>query len=297
MRRSLEQNLALIEELRGDGQKARPELAKMLKHKNNFLVARASEVAAEHGLEDLYPLIEEAFFRFMEDAVETDKTCRAKTAIVKSLVAVDRRAYEMYLAGIAHRQMEPVYGGREDTAVELRVLCADALVKFHHPDAVELLALLLADPEKGARAGAARSIGDTGRRDGVPLLKYKVTIGDQEPEVMTECFASLLRLGSDNVEFVRPFLYGDTMLAESAALAFGEARIEGSEPVLIAAAKDSMHKKVIFLALAMMRTKASIDHLLSVIEAGDDSAIEALEIYRHDTALMARIAEITSKRA
>ena len=66
MRRSLEQNLALIEELRGDGEKARPELAKMLKHKNNFLVARASEVAAELGLEDLYPLIEEAFFRFVE---------------------------------------------------------------------------------------------------------------------------------------------------------------------------------------------------------------------------------------
>jgi HEAT repeat protein len=297
VRRSLEQNLAFLEQLRSsDPAKAGAELEKLLGHKSNFVVARATEVSAELGL-DLFTEMEEAFARFLVNGVETDKTCRAKVAIVKALVEADRRS-DIYLTGLKHVQMEPVWGDppRQDTAVELRGLCADALVKFHHPDVVDLLAVLLADEERGARASAARSIGDTGRRDGVPLLRYKATIGDPESEVMTECFASLLRLGRDNVEFVEPFL-ANPATAESAALAFGEARLEGTEPVLIAAAERSFQKKVFYLALAMMRTKTAIDHLLSLIEGGDDGAIEALEIYRHDTALMARIREITSKRA
>jgi HEAT repeat protein len=195
--------------------------------------------------------------------------------------------------------MEPVWGGRQDTAVELRGLCADALVKFFHPDVTDELALLLADPEKGARAAAARSIGDSGRRDGVPLLKYKIRIGDPEPEVLTECIASLLRVSQD-ADFVAPLLSSDDpAMAESAALAFGEARIDGTEPLLIAAAEDAPEKKVLYLALAMMRTKAAIDHLLSVIERDEwdaGAAIEALQIYRHDTVLMARIEEIRSSR-
>ena len=52
-----------------------------------------------------------------------------------------------------------------------------------------------------------------------------------------------------------------------------------------------------FLALAMMRTRAAIDHLLGVLEsarsrsnASAKAALEALQIYRHDDALMARVA-------
>ena len=286
--RSFEAKLALIEGLRARPENARAELEKMLAQKNNFLVARAVEVAAELELVDLFPAMEAAFRRFLEDAADTDKTCRAKTAIVRALVAGDHRAEEIYLAGIRHVQLEPVFGGRQDTAVELRGLCADALVKFHSPDVVERLAVLLADAEKGARAAAARSIGDSGRREGVPLLEFKILIGDAEPEVLTECFASLLRLSA--VEFVEPYLSSeDPVLTESAALAFGEARVEGTERALIAASEREETRKVVYLALAMMRTRIAIDHLLAMIEAGDERAVEALEIYRYDEALMARV--------
>src|SRR5688572_24467206 len=198
--RSFEAKLELIEQLRTKPDGARAELPKMLAQKNNFLVARAAEVIGELELVELYPELEAAFLRLLENAVETDKTCRAKTAIAKVLIARDHRAEEVYAAGIRHVQMEPVFGGRQDTAVELRGLCADALVKFHSPNVVEKLAVLLADPEKGARASAARSIGDSGRHEGVPLLEFKILIGDDEPEVLTECFASLLRLSA--LEFV-----------------------------------------------------------------------------------------------
>ncbi len=303
-RRTFEAQLELVESLRKKPpQEALPELERMLRHKNNLLVARAAEVAVELGIDALFPSIEGAFFRFLQNGAETDKTCRAKTAIVRALLAANHRADEVCLAGIAHVQLEPAWGPPEDTAVELRCLCADALVRLHVPDVVEKLAILLADKERGPRAAAARAIGDTGRREGVAVLELKVLIGDPDPEVLTEAFASLLRLAQDTVAFVEPFLTSaDPALAESAALAFGEARIDGTENILIdAAERQVLGRKVLYLALAMMRTKAAIDHLLGKIEGGSDgeakAAIEALEIFRHDQALMARVTALMEARA
>ena len=68
---------------------------------------------------------------------------------------------DVYQRGIRHVQLEPVYGGKQDTAVQLRGTCGLALVRVHHPD--YLIAL----------AGAARrSRGRLARRIAAQALGY-----------------------------------------------------------------------------------------------------------------------------
>ncbi|MGD8937968.1 MAG: hypothetical protein PVJ72_01225, partial [Gammaproteobacteria bacterium] len=60
-------------------------LKKALKEKSNFLVAKAAEWGAEQLGYDLITDLIEAFERFMNDAINTDKTCAAKRAIARAL--------------------------------------------------------------------------------------------------------------------------------------------------------------------------------------------------------------------
>lgn len=296
--RSLEARLARVAELRANPTEAESEIPRFLRQKSNLLVSRAAEVVGALELESLYPLLAETFFRFM---AEEDPTCRAKTAIARVLSEREHRADEVFEAGVRHVQLEAVWGGREDVAVELRCISADVLVRVRHPEVMERLVELLVDPERGARVAAARAIGDTGRRDGIPLLRYKILLGDEEPEVLTEAFSSLLRVDESCVDFVVPFL-GDAARFESAALALGDARVSGTETVLITAleGRPPAERHTLRIALAMMRTKTALDHLLEVVKRGDPadakSAAEALRIYRHDEALMARLDEVLRDR-
>lgn len=292
MARSLADRLAAVERLReGPPDEARKELAKFLEQKSNLLVARAVEVAAELELVDrLFEKIEAAFWRFMERPAERDKSCRAKTAIVRALLESGRRADEIYLAGVEHAQPEWVWNATEDTAVDLRGLCGMALVEMGHPDAVDRLAVLLADPEKLARAHAARALGDTGKYAVLPLLKFKILIGDEEPEPITECFESYLRIAeADGLDFVASHLAGRGVTAECAALALGEARIAGSEGPLIEAARSEPQlerRRAFYVALSMLRNDAAKAFLRKIAEEDDrrgdrEAAEQALAIFQN----------------
>jgi hypothetical protein len=107
----------------------------------------------------------------------------------------------VFAAGVRHVQLEPAYGGPNDTGAELRGLCGLAFAHFGRHDALAVLAELLADPERVARLGAARGLGDAGRADAAPLLRYKLLLGDDEPEVIAACLESLLHL-EDAIDFV-----------------------------------------------------------------------------------------------
>ncbi len=112
VRQSLEDRLRELETLRdAEPQVARQALKRVMAQKNNFMVARAAEIIKEREFEALYPALEQAFFRFMEKPDVTDKNCRAKTAIAKVLIAAEYWSENLYLAGIRHVQLEPVWGG------------------------------------------------------------------------------------------------------------------------------------------------------------------------------------------
>src|SRR5207253_10764017 len=102
----------------------------------------------------------------------------------------------LFRRGMRIVQREPVWGDPPwvDTAAELRGVCALGLAQTGDPDAVVEIAALLADPERAARANAARAIGAAGRADGIPPLRYQALTGDEDPQVTTECFGALLAL-------------------------------------------------------------------------------------------------------
>src|SRR5262249_10204252 len=69
-----------------------------------------------------------AFDRFMIEPEESDKRCRAKIAIVETLNKIEYDRDDVFLRGIRHVQMEPVWGKSEDSAGHLRGAAAFGLV-------------------------------------------------------------------------------------------------------------------------------------------------------------------------
>ena len=150
---------------------SRSELRGVLASDGSHAVARAAALVGELELEALVPELVEAFPRFFDDLPKADPGCSAKTAIVEALRRLGRDEAELYRRAARHVQMEPVFGGRVDTAVDLRGAAALALAETGGPDVLGLLAELLADPEPPVRISAARAVAGLGSPAGVPLLR------------------------------------------------------------------------------------------------------------------------------
>jgi len=311
MARRLEERLAAIHALGGDA--AAPGAAALLRDalrsKTGILIGAAAAMVGEAGdaaagagaAAELVAELPAAFARLIERPIERDPGCRGKVAIARALHRLDHWVDAVFAAGVRHVQREPVWGGSEDTAAELRGVCGLAHAHAGRADALDVLAELLADPERAARAAAAQALGDAGRPDASALLRYKVLVGDPEPAVLAACFASLLALGGEGaIPFAARFLAerdgGER--AEVAALALGESRLTGAYPVLRAwcdASRPEARGRVGFLALALLRLDAATDHLVDVVRAGRASdavaAARALATFRDDGALAARTIE------
>jgi hypothetical protein len=268
-------------------------------------VAVAAEIAGDARLEALVPDLAAAFERLMQNPVKSDPACRAKTAIAEALHQLDADAAEVFLTGVCHVQMEPVYGGRQDTAAALRGAAARGLVRMNHPHALLALADLLADPELPARIAAARAVAYHGGDAGLPLLRLKVLSGDREPEVLGECLLAMLRISPEaSVEFVECFLDREEgALAEAAALALGESRA----PEALAALQrwwrrcvDADRSRTALLAAAMHRSDAAIDWLLHLVRSEPGpmarDAIGAFEVYRNEEAMVQRVRRAAAER-
>lgn len=264
-------------------------------------MARAAKIAGECEVGAVVPEMLAAFDRFFAEA---DAGCGAKAAIAEALYRLGHDDPAPFLRGIRRVQMEPVFGGRVDTAVDLRGACALGLARLGYRDALLELADLLADPEAPARIAAARAIAYRGGADGAPLLRLKALAGDEEPAVVSECLGALLRISPPSVGFVAGFLRGrGPELAEAAALALGESRLAGAFDALRDWSQDvagTASERAAFLALASLRREEALEHLLRVVrEASPRSAkeaVEALGLYRGDASLQARVAAAVSGR-
>jgi HEAT repeat protein len=286
----LEDRLAALDELRSDPSSSETlgALRKALTLKTNHVVARAAEIAGEFGLVELEADLVRAFDRFMVNATKTDPTCAAKAAIVDALYRMDAYQADVYLRGIGHVQLEPVWGGRQDTAAALRGSSALALVRINYPNVMLLLAQLLADPEADARIAAARAIGYAGLPEGIPLLRFKALTGDPQPTVLYEAFSALLSLSPDaSLSFVAGFLHrDDTGVQQAAALALGESHMVQAFPFLEAAwedAPDGDLRRGFLLAIALLRQERAIRCLIALVEGGGqagEDALTALSMYR-----------------
>jgi HEAT repeat protein len=245
------------------------ELRNVLQREGSHAVARAAAIVGEHGLSELAGELVAAFPRFLERPERSDPGCAAKTALVEAARRLEQCELALFRRAAAHVQLEPVFGGRVDTAVDLRGTAALALAEQGPGDVLVDLAELLADAEPPVRISAARALAVYGSESAVPLLHLKALAGDAEPRVVAECLLSLLRLDErGQLAFVASFLAKDDARAESAAAALGESRLPQALPVLSdwleAAARRGLGR-IALLAIAALRREEAVVRLLAVV--------------------------------
>ena len=248
-----------------------------LRSKNGILVA----AAVPHGTA---PDLEAAFMQLLEDAAKRDPICRGKTAIARALHDRDEWS-EVFVTGAAHSQME----AGVDTAAELRGICGLAHAHFARPDALDVLADLLADPEVPTRIAAAQALGDAGRADASALLRYKLRVGDTHGEVVGAAAGALLHLQRERAV---PFVVGLLVPPhdDAIALALAESRLADALPALrdwVGRTLAETRRAIGYLALAL--TRAANDDLLAVVREGEPAdalaAAKALATFRDDPAV------------
>jgi HEAT repeat protein len=264
---TFEARIAEIEALRSAPAALEP-LRKALRDRNNFICSKAAAVAGDLLLRETIPDLLNAFERFLKDPVKTDPKCWAKNAIVKGLKDLGHEDPAVYLRGIAHVQMEPVWGGQTDSAVALRGACALALVATSLPrDAILIyLADALADPEMRVRIDAARAIAQLPGLDSILMLRVKAQAGDKEPAVIGQCFLSLCGIDARaSIPFVARFLTGPNEdLRFEAATALGECPDLLAVETLIArwrVEKNAEMKRAIVLSLGVSRVPEAKEFL------------------------------------
>jgi hypothetical protein len=286
-KKAFDAQLAALDALREAPENARVEpLRKALGNRNNFLVGKAADLVREFNLQDLTPDLLKAFDRFFENAEKTDPQCWAKNAISRALAALELQDADVFLRGMRHIQMEPVFGGRSDSAGTLRATCALALVQCRsltNDDLLGHLIELFADSDKTVRAEAARAVEQVGSPSASLLLRLRATLGKDEPEVLGACYSGVLHLeGVRAIPWVGRFLASADDAAGEAALAISATHTpEGFEA--LKAALDTAHDpwfcSVLLSAIALSRQDAAMDFLLDVIakETLDaEGAIEAI---------------------
>ncbi len=262
--------------LRLDPGSAIEPLRKALQDRNNFLVSKAAALAGELGAQTLAPDLIAAFDRFLIHPAKSDPQCWAKIALAKALKDLNQYDSAVYLRGIHHIQMEPVWGGNADTAAPLRGTCALALVACPLPrfDILQNLTDLLgADAEKTVRVDAARAIAQLSGPDSLLLLRMKALCGDAEPEVVGQCFLGLLDLSpDDSVAFVAAFLGKENAdVRLEAATALGECPKEEAVGLVKETwrkAQDSNLRRAIILSLGASRLESAAEFLCSVLSDG-----------------------------
>jgi HEAT repeat protein len=300
-----------IEEYRRLCERDGPEAAlaatrKALADRHYLLVARAAELAGERLLYDLEPDLIAAYRRFLDNPVKRDPNCTAKGAIARALVALDCLDARFYLAGIRYRQLEPVWGGSVDTAVDLRVSCAIGLAATAYPRALIPLVDLLHDPEPHCRSGAVRAIACTQPLAAEAVLRSKALGGDPEPDVTGDCLIALLQVAAeDALDFVAGFLDApDPTVRELAALALGDSHLDPALDLLREHWEAQPLKRdadrVLLRAAALHRSEAAFDWLIQVAARGDPASaelvVEELAAYRANEKLRERLRSALAER-
>jgi len=284
-KRAFEAQLAALDALREAPEASRSDpLRKALDNKNNFIAAKAADLAREFNLQNLMPELLKAFDRFFENSVKSDPQCWAKNAISRTLSAFELQEPDIFLRGMHHIQMEPVWGGRSDTAGTLRATCALGLVQCRRLTNDELLKHLIdlfADDDKSVRTEAARAIEQVGSPSAASLLRLRAVLAKDEPEVLGACYSGILRMeGVSGIPWVSRFLASHDDASGEAALAIaGTHSLEGFNALKksLESAPDPWFRSVLLSAIALTRQDAAMEFLLDVVKTESMDAARALE--------------------
>jgi HEAT repeat protein len=291
----IERQLAALRDLPEDEGAASAKLVKALDSGSGLVVAAAARIVRTRGYADLYPMLESAYAQVGARGRETDPGCGGRAAIVEALAEGEQRAWPVYLAGAATIQLEPVWGipPHEDTAGELRARSLLALVHTGYPGALDLAAEALADPLSRVRIAAATAIGDTGAPGASAVLRLKIAIGDEEPEVIGTTVGALLALDAAAGLAAAERLLGSESdaLREHVGLALGASRNAGALPLLEqwwSHAVLTPERETALVSVALLRSAESVRFLAGIVGGADRTngraALKALAPFSHDRA-------------
>jgi HEAT repeat protein len=291
----------------GSSDAALKELRAALNDRVNVIVAKAAAIADEWQERTLLPDLLKAFDRLFLKAAESDPQCSGKNAISKALKNLGCGESAVFLRGLRHRQWEPVWGDRTDTAGVLRGTCALALVQcmdmLRHETLVQLVDAMT-ESDAGVRSDAARAVEQMGGREAALLLRLKARAGDGEVRVTGQVLESVLQLeGADSVSFVAGFLQdANDEVSEEAALALGVSRL----PEAVEALKDAWLKQTprgeaaLLRAISASRLDPAVDFLLEQVQTGRldtaEEALRALELHRDSEQIVGRIEKAVLNR-
>ncbi|RPI22569.1 MAG: hypothetical protein EHM61_21970 [Acidobacteria bacterium] len=273
--------------------------------RSNLAAARVAQAAADHDLRELIPELVTAFSSYLQDPVKRDPRCAAKIAIAEAL---DRLEYDeggVFLQGLRHVQMEPVWGGSVDSAAALRARSAMALVRLNHSDRYRFLADLLFDRWPEARRGAVQAAAYAAGDAGELMLRMKVRMGDENPAIIGDCFAGLIQIDPESgLRLVGKHLESsDSQLRELAAIALGESHLPEALGLLrtsIAQCFDLVGFKTLALAIGLCRTDEAFTLLLDLV-AGRPTpfargALEGLSLCATNAERRRQAAEVVRSR-
>jgi hypothetical protein len=284
-KRRFEEQLAALEELRRQPPQASVEsLRKALNHRSNYLVAKAADLVREFRLPELIPELLAAFDRCFADPLKTDPQCWAKNAISRALATLEFQDAAVFLRGMRHIQLEPVWGGHSDTAATLRATCALALVACRSLPERDLLTYLLelfADKDKSVRVEAVRAVEQVGSPSAALLLRLRATLAGDEPEVLGACYNGILRIeGTAAIPWISRFLAAADDAAAEAALAIAADR---SPQAFVALRERFLHVRdpwfqgVLLSAIGLTRQQEALDFLLHLVRTESPHAEAAMD--------------------
>jgi len=277
-----------LEELRHLGQaSATPEtsgiLAKALADKSNLVVAQAAKAIAALRVQSLVPDLIAAFERLLQDGAASDPQCRAKLAIINTLKSIEHADSAIFLRGMSHIQWEPVWGGQEDTAAQLRGTCALALVQCRGLTRERILQHLVdafTDRAESVRADAARALEQIEGHEPALLLRFKARIGDAKSRVTGQVLESLLNLeGAEAIPFIKEFLNsGESEVSEEAALVLAASRLPQALSALTHAWSEHRNRPnadFFLRAIALSRLPEAAAFLENLIQNGVEREAKA----------------------
>ena len=304
-KRAFEEQIAALDSLRDAGEEPRLEaLRKALGNRNNFIVAKAADLARELNLVEITKDMLQALDRFFDNAEKTDPQCWAKNALSRTLAAFEYQDAQVFLRGMRHIQLEAVWGGRSDTAGTLRSTCALALVQCRSVSETDLLAHLtdlFADKDKAVRVEAAHAIEQVGSPPASLLLRLRATLAADEPEVLGACYAGILRIeGVSAIPWVSRFLIAADDRGAEAALAIAGTRSPEAFESLRQALKqadDRWWRSVLLSAIALTRQDAASEFLLDLVQSESldaEATIEAIVRSIPSQETLKRLGELVS---
>lgn len=290
-RTSVDERLRAAQKLRdeSDPELLRKGISTALKDRTGLVVAEAAKLIRAAELQGFETELLTAWELMLVNPLKTDPGCTAKTAIVEALSQLEYDEPEFYQNAIRYRQLEPSWGGREDSAVNVRGAAAFAIARSGRQGIVvkltKLVEMLVNEESRNGQVFAVQAIADTGRDEAIPVLRLRFGMGPPFAEVLGACMTGLLGLAPEtSIPLVAGCLKqclvtGNNELLQEAAVALGECGRAEAVSALISAWKltgEPGIQESLLTSIGLSREATGIDFLISLFNSDQTEAEIAL---------------------